>query len=53
MILHLLQFKRTTNTQKPALFFFKMIAHNFGKENKPNNAEILSWLMGLGPILLS
>ena len=54
--------------QKPALFLsvfkcigpsrishnkFLALVHNFGGENKLDNAENLSWLMGLGPIHLN
>ena len=33
-------------------YFIKKIAHIFGMENKLNNAEVLSQLMGLGPMHL-
>ena len=44
MLLHFYDAEEPLLPQKPALFF-KKIVHNFGGENKLNNAEIFSWLI--------
>ena len=49
MLFQLLRFK---GSLKILHYFLKKIADNFERENKLKNAEILSWLMGLGPIHL-
>ena len=53
LLLYFYDSKEPQIPQKPALFFLKKTAHNFEKENKLKNAEILLWLMGLEPIHLS
>ena len=45
--------KKNHKSLKNLLCFLKTMAHNFGRENKLNNSEIWSWLIGLGPIRLS
>ena len=50
MVFHLLG---TTNPSKVCIIFFKIVAHNCRRENKPNNAENWSWLIGQGPLHLT
>ena len=50
MLLHFYDTEELLIPQKPASFFKKKVVHNFGGEIRLNNAEILSWLMGLGPV---